>query len=112
MIAFAILAIATLALVSVRTYLLQAQVKTQKLQQATLLASSVMMEIEAAVDLDFDRDLENDFTIDTSDWPESYDYAVTQTREGSELQRVDMSIRWKDQQGPQDYKIWTKFTRD
>ncbi len=111
LVAFLIVTVATLALVSVRTFLLKGQQKAQGQQIATTLASSVMTEVEAAIGEDFDRNLA-DLLIDTTGWPDGYEYELFQTVEGPQLQRADVLIRWRDEQGTQEYRLWTKFARD
>ncbi|MCA9775815.1 MAG: hypothetical protein KC800_03830 [Candidatus Eremiobacteraeota bacterium] len=111
LVAFLIVTVATLALVSVRTFLLKGQKKAQGQQIATTLATTVMTEVEAAVTEDFDRNLA-DLVIDTTDWPDGYDYELFQTVEGPRLQRVDVLISWRDEQGSREYRLWTKFARN
>ena len=111
LVAFLIVTVATLALVSVRTFLLKGQKKAHGQQLATTLASSVMTEVEAAIHEDFDRNLA-DLDIDTTDWPDGYEYELFQTVEGPQLQRTDVLLRWRDEQGTQEYRLWTKFARN
>lgn len=111
MLALAVLAVATLALVSVRTHTLQAQQKTQERQVAAALAATVMVEIEATVTEDFDRNLESDFSLDTTDWPEGFSYALREKLENPDLKWVEVVLSWEDRNGPQEFKLWTKFAR-
>ena len=113
MIAVAVFVIAVLALISVRTFALRSQVKAQQHQQATTLALSLMAEAEARVKTEFDATLQTPANplLPDEDLPDGYSYSALQSREGPNLQKITLTIRWEDRNGRQEYVLWTRFAR-
>ena len=111
LLAISVLAVATLALLSVRTFSLQAQQKTQERQTATALALEVMTEAEAKIEANFEVDLGAGYTHDTSAWPDGFTHTLTQQFDSPELQSIEVMLFWTDRNGPQEYRLWTKFAK-
>lgn len=111
LLAISVLAVATLALLSVRTLTLQARQKTSERQTAIALALEVMTDAQAKIEADFDVDLEGTAAFQATGWPQGFSHTLTTQMEGPELRRVEVVLRWSDRHGLQEYRLWTKFTK-
>jgi hypothetical protein len=49
--------------------------------------------------------------METADLPQGYKYTAVQGRESTQLQKITLTIKWEDRNGPQEYVLWTKFAR-
>ena len=107
--AVAISTIAVFALVSLQLASMRWKTKTSLQQQASLLASSVLDEKVSRLRLDFS------YTVDETVHASSvagFQQEVQAHNEGPEnppvLKKLEVTISWKDRQGPQHYRLVTR----
>lgn len=111
MLCLGIMAMALLALVSAEVYSARADKGGAQRHTATVAASSILSQAE--------QDLQHDFNADVSAGrqalpapPSGYEYQVdVSSEEGGDIKKVKVTVFWSDQQGQQQYSMWTKVLK-
>lgn len=107
--AVAISTIAVFALVSLQLASMRWKTKSSLQQQASLLASSVLDEKVSRLRLDFSYNV--DETVHASSVA-GFQQEVQAHNDGPEnppiLKKLEVTISWKDRQGPQHYRLVTR----
>ncbi|GMU52028.1 MAG: hypothetical protein AMXMBFR33_11740 [Candidatus Xenobia bacterium] len=102
-----IMGMALLALVSAEIYSARADRGGSQRHQATMVASSLMAEAE--------KDLRRDFGASVAAGRQAvpgnpgYEYELLEQSEvGGRIKRLQVNVFWSDQQGDQQYSLWTR----
>ena len=107
-VAFLVVTLAVLALVSVQIYVLRAQAKTTERSTASTLAASRLNSIESVLLQDFYAPV----AASRAPLPEPPGFELAVTDEVlDQLREVHVAVYWTDANGPQEQALWTRFLR-
>lgn len=108
MVCLGIMAMALLALVSAEAYSARSDKGGAARHQATVIASSLLSDAEQELHRNFGTDVSAPRQAAPTP-PDGYEYEVDVTSEvGGTVKDVRVTVFWTDQQGPQQYSMWTK----
>ena len=122
-----LLTVAVLALVSSQIYVIKSKEKNEERHQASLIASSLLADLEQALGEDFTVELvyaDEDvlgfagFSDNPVNNPSAYDApylgrfkftVLAVDGDTTRTRKVNLVVSWEDQDGTHDYRIWTTF---
>lgn len=109
LVAMAVLSIALLGTLSMQTFALSTQSKSTQRHTASLVASTVLSEVEQSLKEDFDTDTTR---VRAASATPGFEVEVAEAVEDPDLKRVEVRVFWIDDQAAQSYRLWTRFIRE
>lgn len=109
--AFLVLSLAILGLVSVQVYALRAQSKMGERNVAAVIAASRLNALEGQLDQDFGRVV----AAARAPLPDHPDYQLAIAERAlpglDNLKEVAVCVYWTDAHGPHEYCVWSRFLK-
>ncbi|MGE0492326.1 MAG: prepilin-type N-terminal cleavage/methylation domain-containing protein [Vulcanimicrobiota bacterium] len=109
LVAMAVLSIALLGTLSMQTFALSTQSKSTQRHTASLVASTVLSEVEQSLKDDFETSTGRPRAASTTP---GFEVEVAEVVEDPDLKRVEVRVFWTDDQAEQNYRLWTRLLRE